>query len=200
MAVKKQIDMSDKVSFIIPWYYPVPVCLTSLLVQTYSNIEIIVVHDGPISIEYAKLMEGFTDNRIKLHNSSTRTNDWGHTQRNMGLDFLAEDSKAVVFTGDDNYHLPSFTEELYAVLKKDSTAIMSYCDMIHNYFNWNVLTTSVTPGYIDAGCFMTRTAVAKEIGWGTTQSAEDWMFIHNILQKHEKNKIKKVSRMLYIHN
>jgi hypothetical protein len=188
------------ISYIIPWYEQVPVSVFSLLAQTYPNIEIILYHDGPLTASATQYSTAFTDRRIKLFNTSKRYNDWGHTPRKEAIEKISPESAAVVFTGTDNYYLPSFTIELFSVLCQDAYMAATYCDMIHNEKNWNTVNTDLKYAYIDCGCFMVRPEVAKEFDWKNKVSWEDWAFIEKIINKYTSHAIKKVPRVLYIHN
>jgi len=188
------------VSYIVPWYDQTPTAVVSLLTQTYPNIEIILVHDGPLTSSASQYVKAFNDKRIKLFNTPKRYNDWGHTPRNYAIDKLSPESAAVVLTGADNYYLPSFTLELFSVLCQEPQASATYCDMIHNEKNWTTVVTSLKYAYIDCGCFMVRPEIAKEFRWDNKVSWEDWAFIEKVINKYTEDSIVKIPRALYVHN
>ena len=207
--MKKKTHISDEtyinnidklVSYIVPVYEKTMTTIPSLLVQTYENIEIIVYYDGKIPNYFIKYVEAFQDKRIKLFNTTKRYNDWGHTPRNMAIDELSPNSVAVVFTGGDNYFLPTFTEELFMPIKNSKDVLGTYCDMIHNNRNWQVMRTRLEYGNIDCGCFMSRTELAREFRWGNRVDWEDWIFMDKILTKYGVHRMIKIPRMLFIHN
>ena len=91
-----------KISIIVPIYNVesyLKRCLDSLINQTYSNIEIILINDGStdlsgdISSKYAKI-----DKRIKLINSS---NKGVSCARNKGLELASGDY--IMFVDPDDY-------------------------------------------------------------------------------------------------
>ena len=188
------------VSYIVPWYQQVPVVIPSLLAQSYTNIEIIIVHDGPIPPEVRKQIEYMGDSRIHLLSTPKRYNDWGHTPRDFGIDILSSNSEAVVFTGVDNYYFPSFTDEVFSPIATSDLIVASYCNMIHNNKNWMPIEVSLDYGKIDCGCFIVRSEAAREFRWGNRASWEDWIFIEKVIKKYGMKRIAKVPRMLYVHN
>jgi len=196
-----QINVANNiVSFIIPWYKQVPTVIPSLLAQTYSEIEILVIHDGPYEDNVKLFIESLKDSRVSLHKTSVHTNDWGHTPRDHGIDLVCERSLAMVFSGVDNYYLPTFTQELVDPLKKNSKIAVTYCNMMHDNSNWVTINTQLKFGAIDCGCVMVRSEVAKEIRWGNKVSWEDWVFVEKVMNKYGASVFYKVPRMLYIHN
>lgn len=101
----------DKVSVIIPAYnseHIISDCLSSVIRQTYSNIEIIVVDDGSsdrtgdIADEYAS-----TDKRIIVVH---RRNGGVSSARNIGLSLAT--GTWVTFVDSDDYLSPIFIESL----------------------------------------------------------------------------------------
>ena len=199
-AISKKAKISGIVSFLVPWYDQPPVAIPSLLAQTYQDIEIIVIYDGASKIYENTLIESFKDSRIAFYNTSIRYNDWGHTPRNHGLEQISSKSKAVVFTGADNYYLPTFTEELFYPIVTNKNTIATYCNLLHNKKSWNELDAKLEFTKIDCGCFMVIPEIAKEFKYGTRVSWEDWIFIEKIIKKYGSDNIIKVPRMLYIHN
>lgn len=198
---KSSRDISTKlVSFIIPWYEEIPVVVPSLVAQTHKNIEIIVYHDGPYTDDMLCFLESFDDERVKVYSTEERHNDWGHTPRSMAIDKLSVDSYATVFTGADNYYLPTYTEEILLSLTADDSYVASYCNMLHNKMNWNTVESKLHYSQIDCGSFMVKTDIAKAFGWGTMYAWEDWIFMEKVIDKYGTDKIKKMNRMLYIHN
>jgi len=188
------------VSFIVPWYEDIPVVIPSLIAQKYQNIEIIVMYDGPAPSFARTYVKSFSNKKLQLYDTPTRYNDWGHTPRNMGIDRLSSKSEAVIFTGIDNYYIPSFTDEIFAPIASNNSIVASYCNMLHNNANWNPVDTRLEYAKIDCGCFIVRSEIAREFRWGNRVSWEDWVFIEKVIKKYGMSKIAKVSRMLYIHN
>ena len=188
------------VSYIVPWYSQSPVAVPSLIAQIYDNIEIIVIHDGPVPPSASAYIESMNDKRIQLCGTDIRYDDWGHTPRDFGIDKVSPESEAVVFTGVDNYYLPTFTEEVFEPIATNDGIVAAYCNMVHNNKNWNQVDTRLEYAKIDCGCFIVRSEAAREFRWGNRVSWEDWIFIEKVIKKYGMHRIAKISRMLYIHN
>lgn len=187
------------VSIIVPVYDHYPVVVTSLLLQTYQNFEIIVVHDGPIPEDFKKIITGFDSSKIRLLNTSKRFDDWGHTPRSFGLRQVNEKSKFVVFTGADNYYVPKFLELMLAAFTNDQTTA-AYCNLLHNYWDWTLINTKLVMGSIDCGCVMVRTEIAQEIGWKHRKHIADWLFMDELIKRKGKRTVTKVQKILFVHN
>lgn len=98
-------------------------CVDSILAQTYTNLEIILVDDGSpdncgkICDEYAA-----KDSRIKVIHQE---NGGLSAARNAGLDIATGDY--IGFVDSDDYIAPDMYEKLYAALK-ESDADISICN------------------------------------------------------------------------
>lgn len=120
--------IKDKmISIIIPVYNVEKClrrCIESVINQTYSNIEIILVDDGStdacpeICDEYEK-----TDDRIKVvHKSNGGLSD----ARNVGIDIAQ--GKYIGFVDSDDYIHPNMYEQLLCALVESESDI-SVCDV-----------------------------------------------------------------------
>lgn len=119
--------MNDLVSVIIPVYKVEPYlreCLDSVVNQTYSNLEIILVDDGSpdgcpkICDEYAE-----RDSRVKvIHKENGGISD----ARNKGLDIAT--GEYVIFVDSDDVIHEKYVEYLYNALI-ESNADTSVCQM-----------------------------------------------------------------------
>lgn len=117
-----KIDTDDKVSIIVPIFRvenELDRCLQSLLNQTYTNIEIILIDDGSpdncpmMCDEYAK-----EDNRVKvIHKKNGGVSD----ARNYGLDIAK--GKYIAFVDPDDWVDSDFIQILLANLKKEDADI-----------------------------------------------------------------------------
>lgn len=96
--------------------------LDSILRQTYSNFELILINDGSIDstleicLRYSK-----ADSRIKLVN---KMNEGVSIARNCGLDVAQ--GKYLIFIDGDDILYPSALKELYAQLQKSSWDYLRY--------------------------------------------------------------------------
>ena len=116
---------SDIVSIIVPVYNGekyISRCLDSLINQTYSNLEIVLVNDGSIDKskeilnEYAK-----TDNRIKIYD---QINQGASVARNIGLE--KANGKYIMFVDADDYIDSHMVEEMIKNIKHENTIV--FCD------------------------------------------------------------------------
>ena len=137
------------------------------------------------------------DDRIKFTNLPDRYNDWGHTPRNYGVEHAT--SEWVIMTGEDNYYCPEFVEEM---LQQSNGQHFVYCDMVHNWMNkeYIPIKSKLELGFIDIGCFMVKTNMAKKIKLNVKEEWADWYFVLDFVKKYEHAKINKVNKILYVHN
>lgn len=115
----RQKDMNDLISIIVPVYKvekELPKCLDSILTQTYSKLEILLIDDGSpdrcpeICEEYAR-----KDDRIKVFH---KVNGGLSSARNYGLDRCT--GEYIAFVDSDDWITPDFIETLWRNLKKEN--------------------------------------------------------------------------------
>lgn len=104
------------VSIIVPVYNVEPYirdCLDSLLAQSYSNIEILLVNDGSTD-HSASVCESYNDSRIKIYH---KANGGQSTARNLGL----EEAKGyfITFIDSDDYVQHTYIERLLDEILND---------------------------------------------------------------------------------
>jgi glycosyltransferase involved in cell wall biosynthesis len=192
------------IDFIIPTYNRpehLVTLLGSLMAQSSDRWRAHVVVDCPPqeTIDRLKQIESFfNDNRIKWTYLDKRHNDWGHTPRQYGVDNSTE--QWVVMTGEDNYYTPVFVEE---VLKEITPKVhFIYTDMVHNWINkqYILVKTAIQLGRIDMGCYVTRTKNAKQVRLKTQHEWADWYFVEDYLKQFPDGKVKKIDKVIYVHN
>jgi len=120
--------MEEKISVIVPVYKVekyIDACINSILNQTYSNIEVILVDDGSpdncpnIIEEYAK-----KDNRIKvLH----KENGGLSSARNLGIKHAT--GRYLAFIDSDDTIALNMFEDLYKAMKNNNADI-SVCQVL----------------------------------------------------------------------
>ncbi|MCQ2570883.1 MAG: glycosyltransferase [Candidatus Saccharibacteria bacterium] len=100
-------------------------CVDSLVKQTYSNLEIILVDDGSPD-NSGKLCDDYAkkDNRVKVVH---KKNGGLSSARNAGIDVMA--GQYVLFVDSDDYIAPETVEHLYEDITKTGADI-SICDFI----------------------------------------------------------------------
>lgn len=122
-----ELDNKDKVSFsiIVPVYNTekyVVECLKSIIGQSYSNFEIIIIDDGSTdsSLNICKRFESF-DKRIRLFQQE---NMGVSAARNRGLKEAKGDY--VIFVDSDDYCSPRMLEIILPYLNKDYLITFGY--------------------------------------------------------------------------
>ena len=192
------------IEFVIPTYNRTDHLFTivcSILAQTNPNWKIHIVGDN-IPNENLERLHSFLnvikDHRIKFTNLEKRYNDWGHTPRNYGLKEATEEW--VVLTGEDNYYVPHFIDGMLEGIKKNTNFI--YCNLVHNWVSneYIPIKSELKYGSIDIGNFMTKTKLAQELELDVTINQADWRFIDEYIQRFKDGLIKKVEKVLYVHN
>lgn len=110
------MKLNDIVSIIIPIYNSeknIKKCLESIINQTYTNLEIILIDDGSTdnSIE---ICQEYKDDRIKIYKEK---NSGPSTARNLGLKQC--NGKYIVFVDSDDYIEKNMIEIMLQKIKSD---------------------------------------------------------------------------------
>lgn len=144
------MNANPVISVIVPVYNVekyIEKCVDSIIIQTYKNLEIILVDDGSpdkcpeICDNYAK-----KDSRIKvIHKVNGGLSD----ARNAGLDIAS--GKYVTFIDSDDYISFDYIEKLYCALV-DNGADMSLCSFIFVDDNYNIITERQNDSPIEDEC------------------------------------------------
>jgi len=102
-------------------------------------------------------------------------------------------------TGDDNYYVPEFVD---IMLSESTNQHFVYCDMVHNWINkeYIPIKSKLQLGAIDVGNFMVKSNIGKKIRLIETENWAEWYFVQEFLNKFKHAKIKKVNKILYVHN
>lgn len=106
--------MNDLISIIVPVYNAeiyLATCIESILQQTYTNLEILLIDDGSTDAS-ARICDNYAvcDKRIKVFH---KDNQGIASARNIGL-FHARGTY-IAFCDDDDYMHPNMLEYLYRV-------------------------------------------------------------------------------------
>mgnify|MGYP003607091948 CR=1 FL=1 len=74
--------------------------------------------------------------------------------------------------------------------------------MVHNWVDNNYILIDAAPqfGQIDIGCFMAKTELAKKQRLNVKENWADWYFVKEYLAKNNNKKIRKIKKILYVHN
>jgi glycosyltransferase involved in cell wall biosynthesis len=193
-----------KIEFVIPTYQRTDhlMCMiSSLRAQRSPNWVAHVVADCPPEGTLDKIIDFFKeDDRIKFTILPERYNDWGHTPRNYGLHDAKEDW--VIMTGEDNYYTPVFVDHFLDAAKSSPSVKFVFCDMIHNWTNFQYHHIKCKPQYgsMDIGNFMTKTEYAKQLKLNTKNIAADAEFMYEYLKSFPIGDILHIEKPLYVHN
>ena len=117
--------MANTISVIIPAYNVeeyIDRCLNSVLSQTYSNLEVIVINDGSTDSTAAIIKKYEIDPRLML---ITQQNAGVSAARNAGI--AAATGELLTFVDSDDYLEPDMYERLHAALT-GSGADMAVCN------------------------------------------------------------------------
>ena len=121
--VKKSFcDKRDKISIVLPVYNSeggIKRCLSSLVNQTYKNIEIIVVYLKSTD-KTLDIIKSFNDKRIKIIEQKEKTGPGG--ARNIGV--KAASGKFIGFIEGDDYIPYNYYKKMYSLMLKEKADIV----------------------------------------------------------------------------
>lgn len=134
-------------------------CIDSLLRQTYTNLEILLVNDGSTD-NSLKICESYSDSRIRI---ITKENGGQSSARNIALDQAK--GVYILFVDSDDYVENNYVERLVIAIQSDKYADVAQCsyrksgqvnqvythdsvkisgiDAFEDYFNCTTLTSLV---------------------------------------------------------
>lgn len=142
------IEINPKVSIIIPVYNAekyLSRCLDSILKQTYSNIEIILVDDGSEDkSSYLCDRYAILDRRIKAYHKS---NEGVSIARNYGIENC--NGEYIVFVDSDDYLISECIETLVKLVRNEEESVLGCVDYYENQ-NGKLSTYSCEDGKIDS--------------------------------------------------
>ena len=129
--------MEDIISVVITTYgrtKELKNAINSVLLQTYKNLNIIVVDDNVdnnISKEVVKIINSFEDNRITY--IKNKTNLGGALSRNVGIENSI--GNYIAFLDDDDEYLPEKIQKQYELFKSSNNnlaLVYCYCKAVKN--------------------------------------------------------------------
>lgn len=183
-------------------YERIPCLMHSLLAQTYSDYEVIVIHDGHDD-RHTEAMKPFIDNpKVTYFQTPIRYNDWGHSLRNIGLTMVKGDF--VINTNDDNYYVPVWLDELNKAISSQEDCNFVYYQMVsnhnnskhHNQKSYGVLIPRIELNWIDMGQFTVKRDVIQKYQFLKVNEA-DGHLIESM--KHELKPVY-IDKVLFVHN
>ena len=113
-----------KFSIIIPVYNVekyISKCLDSILNQTYSNYEVIIVNDGTKDNSVSVINKYLTDERFKLYN---KENGGLSSARNYGINYVT--GEYILFIDSDDYIEPDLLNNFNNILIKKEYDLVKY--------------------------------------------------------------------------
>jgi len=189
-----------KIEFVIPTYnrpFHLATLLNSLMAQTSPDWTAHVITDcSPPGVNANVITEFIDEPRIKFTHLRNRNNDHGHTPRNVGLSQASQEW--ICMTGEDNYYVPTFVEEVLSHAKPAVNFI--YTDMVHNWGKEYIYVPSLLFwSHIDIGNSIFRTEYAKQLRLNVKNFSADWEMIDKFL-KQFPGEIVHIKKCLYVHN
>lgn len=111
-----------KISVIVPVYNvekELPRCIESLLTQTYSNFELLLINDGS-SDGSPEIMEKYAEKDLRIR-TLHKKNGGVSSARNRGLEQAK--GEYVCFVDADDAVAPQYMEWLYLALRQSGEAV-----------------------------------------------------------------------------
>lgn len=204
--------MNNKISVIVPVYKVeeyLPKCIESLLNQTYSNLEILLVDDGSpdkcgqICDEYAQ-----KDSRIRVFH---RENGGQSTARNLALDHAQ--GEYIAFVDSDDWCQPEMYARMMEAIKQND-ADMAVCGITYeSYFQKaekpakarvldNLQTMKAYLQDPDIGPFLWnklyKAKLWDDIRFIPMKQADDARIIHEVLGRSEKTVVIEDAAYMYL--
>jgi glycosyltransferase involved in cell wall biosynthesis len=191
-----------KVCIISTAYNRHPVIISSLICQTHQDWELHIIHDGQ-NDNYREWVNSYKDKRIIYSENIPRQVNYGHPIRQKALqdiknNIYGTDCNYIVITNEDNYFVPTYLQKMIEGFKEDIVA--TYCSMLYNQIDYNIMNCTLQLGNIDCSCVMVRKDVACDVGWRSMEHSSDWIYFSDIIQKYGADKWIKVGGYLIVHN
>jgi hypothetical protein len=200
-------EIKPKFSFIIPCWeqtHLLKCLLQSIICQTYSNWEVILIHDGVDLSHKSNLKEYLNDPRFFYTSTSERYGYWGHKSRIIGTTLSLGDW--IIHSNDDNYFVPILLEEIVNIISLNSEVNFIYWDMIlgkyknehsHNKKDYGHFIPKIQHSYMDWGQFTTKKEIISKYYIQYEEAAADGTLIENM--KHELIPAY-IDKVLFVHN
>lgn len=192
-----------RILFIAPVFRQYPVLITALREQRNPEWQLMLIHNGADDSDVALIVDRFADSRILYSASASWGGDWGHGLRDWALrevELRPIDCEFIVVTNADNYYVPGFIDLMLDAFRAESGLVGVYCQMLHNYWDWRVIDSELQCGRIDCGCVMVTREAAISVGWPSRHAEADWDYINGIVRRYGHERLKKVHRILFVHN
>ena len=179
----------------------IKVLISSFIVQTNKNWQMYIIHDGPTPQEITDVVTEFNDERLILCESKVRKGKWGHPNRKMMLDKIpCEPEDLILLTNDDNYYVTTFVDKMLTGMTK--AVGMVYCDMLTNYYDYDVVHCVPKVNRIDMGAFVVRADIANKVGFNSVKFQADGEYCEEVVKccKENNYRVLKIEKILFVHN
>ena len=197
--IPEPISVKEVVTIICPIYKSFPAVITSLIMQTFTNWKLILIHDGPGTGEVESFIRAVNDDRIEYVETEQHYGNWGHAIRSEYINKVK--SEFLVITNPDNQYVPVFLEWMLKPFTLSPGLVATYCSqMVHSYRAWATQQCALARGHIDCGGVILRTKEAQEVGWKSLDHSADWIFFNEIIQRYGAKKWAPVKGTLFVHN
>lgn len=194
--------------------YALKCFIDSIRSQTSPNWCLHIIHDGSGEI-FNNLKEDLStngylnDSRIVLSATKDRINKYGHPLREYGLQNRISDAPYITITNCDNYYVPVWIHDIEKFGKEDIDFI--YWDCVHNYktpknrnfdrrCGYALLNSKLKFAAIDMGSVAVKSNIATKVGFPYRGFTADWGFFKDCLKYISKGKVKKIPKILFVHN
>jgi len=120
----------EKISVIIPVYGVenfIVKCIDSVVNQTYTNLEIMLINDGTLDNSIKLIKDNFTDNRIKIYNQK---NSGQAVARNFAIGKAT--GKYILFVDGDDFIDTNMIKDMYDTMQKEKSNLV-ICDYYKYY-------------------------------------------------------------------
>jgi GT2 family glycosyltransferase len=176
------------------------ICLASLLAQSYENLELIVVHDGPDDGTVRAAVQLAVNGgaaRVQFVETPERKNDWGNSSKEYGAHEFAR-GEWIGYANDDNYYTPLYVETLIATAE-DTGAGFVYSDFVHSHRGWGVLDVRPELCRIDVSGWLARREAVLAAPWPANK-ADPVADGHHVVAIAAQTTEAKAPGVLWVHN
>jgi len=171
-------------------------CLKSILNQTYSNIEVIVVDDASED-NTEKIVKSIVDKRLKYVRLPRNTK--GTQPRNIGIELSK--GEYIAFLDSDDTWLPDKIEKQLSLIKRSNYKdVLCFTGIIHSknskkniVINRNLYSTEsimdyiLNVGWVQCGTFMCSREIAKLTKFSPkVRKHQDWDFCYRLSKNNCK--------------
>lgn len=169
----------------------------SMLNQKNKNWKAIVFHNGP-NPTMKEWVESYNDNRLQYVESTHNSGNWGTFNREQALIHLVN-TPYIINTSIQDYYLPCAVGDIIETLNGDVDFIS--WQAINHLYRYQVINGELANGHIDWGQFCVKTSILKQTGIvGKDKFNGDWLTIHALLNSRLLKKVKKLDKIITIHN